>query len=154
MTDGAIGKRVGEALRTRQLNQSQLATKVGTSGATISRVIAGKLGLSVELAEQIAGITGVGAGWRLIGELTMRRGQDLNAVAEASYLAGWQDAIANAGQQLREMAKQGPKGSSEVSPPRGSPARLAAAKRHLQELEARGLVRPRAAPPARRRKRA
>ncbi len=148
-----IGQRVAEAVRAKGLNQSQLAVKVGTSGATISRVIADKLGLSVELAEQIARITGVRAGWLLTGELPMRRGQDLNAVAEASYLAGWQDAFASAEQQLRALAKQGPKGAAEVTP-RGSLSRLAAAKRHLQELEARGLVRPRAAPPVHHRKRA
>src|SRR3990172_7163599 len=101
MTDRAIGQRVAEALRSRDLNQSQLAAKVGTSGATISRVIAGKLGLSVKLAEQIAAITEVRAGWLLTGELPMRRGQDLNAVAEASYLAGWRDAIASATLHLR-----------------------------------------------------
>lgn len=149
MTDRAIGQRVAEAQRTRSLNQSQLAAKVGTSGATISRVIAGKLGLSVELAEQVAAITGVRAGWLLTGELPMRRGQDLNAVAEASYLAGWRDAIANATQQLREMPVQGPKGSSDIRPVK-SLSGLAAAKRHLEK---RGVTHSRVVPRARRRKR-
>ncbi|TFH40084.1 MAG: XRE family transcriptional regulator [Lysobacterales bacterium] len=148
-----IGQRVGEALQAKGLNQSQLAAKVRTSGATISRVIAGKLGLSVELAEQIAGITGVRAGWLLTGELPMRPGQDLAAVAEASYRAGWQDAIASVERDLKVLARQGSKQSPAVSP-RGSAAALAAAKRHREELEALGLVHPPAVPPAHRRKRA
>ena len=152
MNIGATGQRVAEAIRVQGLNQSQLAAKAGTSGATISRVIAGKLGLSVELAGRIAAVTDVRAGWLLTGELPMRRGQDLNAVAEASYLKGWRDAVASAEQQLKRMAEQGPGGISGVSF-RGSSSRLAAAKRHLQELEARGLAGPRAAPLVPRQKR-
>ena len=153
MTDRAIGQRVAEALQARKLNQSQLAATVGTSTTTISRVISGKTGLSVELAEQVAATTGVRAGWLLTGELPMRPGQDLAAVAEASYLAGWRDAIAGVEQNLKVLAKQRPKESSAISR-RGSLSALAAAKRHHQELEARGLVRPPAASPARPRKRA
>jgi len=152
LNSAATGQRVDEAIRAQRLNQSQLAALTGTSGATISRVIAGKLGLSVELAERIAAVTGVRAGWLLTGELPMRQGQDLNAVAEASYLKGWRDAVASAEQQLKGMAEQGPGGISGVSP-RASSSRLAAAKRHLQELEARGLVRAHVVPPAPRRKR-
>ena len=146
-----FGPRMRTLLRTRGLSQVALAQAIGTTGATISRIVSGKAGLTVGMARRIAATTGVRSAWLLTGELPMVEGQDLNAVARESYLAGWRDAVSSIEQRLKELSALAPGMAPEVSR-RGSLSALAAAKRHHQELEARGLVRPPAAPPARRKR--
>lgn len=148
-----FGPRMKELLRVRGLSQIALADAIGTTGATMSRIVAGKAGLTVRMAHKIAAQTGVRSAWLLTGELPMMEGQDLSAVARESYLSGWRDAIASIEQRLKELGTLVPGLSPEISR-RGSLSALGAAKQHRLELEARGLARPQGAPPRPRRKRA
>ena len=153
MTGNYPGRRLRELLASGGLSQSEIAEAVRTTGATISRIIGGKSGLTVGMAERIAAVTGVRAGWLLTGEIPMYPNQDLGNITREAYLAGWRDAVSAMRNRMDEIATGAPSGKAE-STRRGSVSALDAAKRHRRELEERGLVHPPAAPAARRRKRA
>lgn len=146
-----VSTRMQQLLRARGVTQSDLAGVIGTTPATVSRIAAGKAGLTVDMAHRIAGQTGVRAGWLLTGELPMYAGQDTGAIAREGYLAGWRDAVAAMEQRLHEVAGGIPAGHGPATRPSSASA-LADAKRDHQELAKLGVLRAPAARRPRRRK--
>jgi transcriptional regulator with XRE-family HTH domain len=144
-----VSNRLQQLLRSRGATQSEFASTIGTTPATVSRIAAGKAGLTVEMAHRIAAKTGVRAGWLLTGELPMYAGQDMGAIARAGYLAGWRDAVAAMEQRLYEVAAGAPAGDRPAKRPSATSA-LADAKRNHQELAKLGVLH---APPAKRARR-
>jgi transcriptional regulator with XRE-family HTH domain len=133
MAYNEVSTRMQHLLRAREVTQSDLADGIGTTPATVSRIAAGKAGLTVEMAHRIAAETGVRAGWLLTGELPMYAGQDMGAIAREGYLAGWRDAVAAMEQRLYEVAGGAPAGDRPTKRPSPTSA-LADAKRNHQEL--------------------
>ena len=133
-----MSTRLQHLLRTRGITQSTMASAIGTTPATVSRIAAGKAGLTVDMAERMGAETSVRAGWLLTGELPMYAGQDIGAIAREGYLAGWRDAVAAMEQRLPEVAGGVPAGDRPATRPSQSSA-LADAKRNHQELARSGV---------------
>lgn len=150
MSSKRAGNRLMHVLRSRGINQSRLAEQAGTTAATISRIISGKLGLTVKLAERISQVTGFRAGWLLTGEPPTASNEKLAATIRSTYLAGWRDAMAAVNLALTGVEEPLPDQSALSSPE--PPASLDAVKRHRQELVDLGRVEPLGRPPVRRRK--
>lgn len=146
-----VSSRLQHLLRTRGITQSTMASAIGTTPATVSRIAAGKAGLTVDMAERIAAETSARAGWLLTGELPMYAGQDMGAIAREGYRAGWRDAVAAMEQRLQDVAGAVPAGSAPATRPSRASA-LADAKRNHQELAKLGVLRTPAAGRPRRRK--
>lgn len=153
MTREHPGRRLAQALRSRELNQSQIAELIGVASPTISRLLAGRQSMTQEMAEKLAAQTGVRVCWLLTGELPVYPNHGKSAAIEEAFAAGWQAALASMAQQVRIWFVQGPTTTAEVSS-YDSAAALAGAKRHRQELEALGLLHRPAVPAVPRRKRA
>jgi transcriptional regulator with XRE-family HTH domain len=139
MAANDVSIRMQQLLRAHGVTQSALAAAIGTTPATISRIAAGKAGLTVEMAHRLATKTGVRAGWLLTGELPMYAGQDMGAIAREGYLAGWRDAVAAMEQRLYEVAGGAPTGDQPAKRPSSASA-LADAKRNNQELARLGVL--------------
>jgi transcriptional regulator with XRE-family HTH domain len=148
---GTPAERLSQIVRSQGLSQADLAADLGTTTATVSRILSGKQGLTLATAEKLAARMEVRAAWLLTGELPVRPDQSRSEAGEAAYMAGWHAAVTAMGQRLNELIES-PEAAGTTSP--GSPSSLGAAKRHRRELEARGLAHPPAAQPKRRKKRA
>jgi transcriptional regulator with XRE-family HTH domain len=148
------GSRLAELLRRGGLTQAQLADETGTTAASVSRIVAGKQGLTVEMATMVAEVTGVRVSWLLTGELPIYPdavGQD---ISRAAYEAGWRAALRAVLRQVGDLEAEA-SGPPAKAPSR--PSRLAAvdaAQRHRAELEQGGLAKKTGPTKARRGRRA
>jgi transcriptional regulator with XRE-family HTH domain len=150
----SASSRLSELLRRAGLTQAQLATEIGTTAASISRITAGKQGLTVEMATKVAEVTGVRVSWLLTGELPIRAdavGQD---ISRAAYEAGWRAALQAVLRQVGELEADasGPPAKAPTRPSRV--AAVDAAQRHRAELERKGLAKTTGPARARRGRRA
>ena len=144
------GDRLAQVLSARRITQSRLAELVATTPATISRILAGKLGLTTQLAERISDKTGFRAGWLLTGDLPAAKDETMAQTLRATYLAGWRDAMTAVSAALETVGE--PAVERPMTKGRQLSASLAAAKQRRQELVALGRVGPPNARPARRQK--
>jgi transcriptional regulator with XRE-family HTH domain len=148
------GEQLAELLRMLDMSQSQLAEEIGTTAASVSRIVSGKQALTLGMAELIAERTGARVGWLMTGELPVFPNQARDDMNKAAYQAGWRaamQAVLSDVTALRDTVKPAKprRGKRATSPS----ATVAAARRHRAELAQRGLL-GRRARPGRRRKRA
>jgi len=148
------GSRLADLLRRAGLTQAQLAIGVGTTAASVSRITAGKQGLTVEIATRVAEVTGVRVSWLLTGELPMYPDAVRQDISRAAYEAGWRAALQAV---LRQVGDLEPGNASPAAIAPSRPSRVAAvdaAQRHRAELEQRGLAKKTGPAKARRGRRA
>lgn len=65
---GAVAQRVLEAKRRLRVPQAALAETLGLSQQAVSRRLVGKVAITVDEAEQLAGALGVSPAWLLLGD--------------------------------------------------------------------------------------
>jgi len=133
------GDQLAELLRMLDLSQSQLADDIGTTAASVSRIVSGKQALTLGMAELIASRTGARVGWLMTGELPVFPNQARDDMNKAAYQAGWRaamQAVLSDVTALRDSVKPA-KGKRAATSPS---ATVAAARRHRAELAQRGLL--------------
>ncbi len=152
------GDQLAELLRMLDISQSQLADEIGTTAASVSRIVSGKQALTLGMAELIASRTGARVGWLMTGELPVFPNQARDDMNKAAYQAGWRaamQAVLSDVTALRDSVKPAkPAGRGRKAAPTSPSATVAAARRHRAELAQRGLLGGGRARASRRRKRA
>ncbi len=134
------GDQLAELLRMLDISQSQLADDIGTTAASVSRIVSGKQALTLGMAELIASRTGARVGWLMTGELPVFPNQARDDMNKAAYQAGWRaamQAVLSDVTALRDTVKPGKPGKRAATSPS---ATVAAARRHRAELAQRGLL--------------
>ncbi len=150
------GDQLAELLRMLDISQSQLADDIGTTAASVSRIVSGKQALTLGMAELIASRTGARVGWLMTGELPVFPNQARDDMNKAAYQAGWRaamQAVLTDVTALRDSVKPGGPGKAKRAATSPS-ATVAAARRHRAELAQRGLLGGGRTRATRRRKRA